>query len=103
MTRDEAIRILESGLFDVCGGDSADAIDAIDFAIEDMKATRNNGWINAKDKLPKQNGQYLCVTMINGQRHTQVCLWYNGNWYWVHDVLYWMAPPDLPEEVEANG
>lgn len=40
MTRNEAIRILERGFFDVCGGDETAALDAIEFAIEYMKAHR---------------------------------------------------------------
>jgi len=60
-------------------------------------------WIRAKDRLPDKEGQYLCVTLINGEKYRQLCLWKDDRWYWVPYVLYWTEIPEIPEEEETNG
>ena len=62
-----------------------------------MKAPR---WISVEDRLPEHDGQYLCVTKINGLYYHQIHLWHGGEWRWVPDVLFWMDLPPMPEEVQ---
>ena len=56
-------------------------------------------WISIKERLPDEDGQYLCITKVNGQFHYQICLWQEGHWYWVHNVIKWMPLPDILMEV----
>ena len=59
------------------------------------------GWISVEDRLPERDGQYLCITRINGRNYHQIHLWHGGEWRWVPDVRFWMELPPMPEEVQT--
>ena len=59
-----------------------------------------SGWISIKDRLPKKDGLYLCLTMYNNIKlYYQINLWEKNHWFWGnYDVRYWMPLPEPPKE-----
>lgn len=80
-----------------------------------------NEWISAKDGLPKENGDYLCVLESFAHRHIEVMGFannlakfdkdvfgkkkrkgwylYDGEWGFIEmdNITHWMPLPELPE------
>lgn len=68
-------------------------------------------WISVKDRLPKENGEYLCVicAYAHGTHkwHKRVILFWEDN-LWIDTAncfrtkkpLYWMPLPEPPKEGE---
>jgi uncharacterized protein DUF551 len=55
-------------------------------------------WINIKEKLPKDEGCYLCtVTLVDAIVVT--VLYFKDNLFTLHDaVTHWMPLPEPPKE-----
>jgi hypothetical protein len=80
-------------------------------------------WISTKERLPDENGLYLCCIMARGFRYMTTCDfalnledvdeydfpgekhsgWYKYDsehgYFEVCDVAYWMPLPDMPKEM----
>lgn len=83
-------------------------------------------WISVKDRLPSEDGEYLCCTDFNGHKAMHIYSfaknlrkvdkydfkgqnrpgWYDYDSEWgygeMHGVTHWMSLPELPKE-ENNG
>ena len=65
-----------------------------------------NEWISVKDRLPEENGQYLCVWhyLHEGDKDFMDCLnFWDGAFPWEnfgsgHVVTHWMLLPEPPKE-----
>lgn len=104
--------------YDVCKDEYKDKLRCSDF-----KNKANFEWTSVKDKLPKENGDYLCCCEdkyiciysfaknlskidkydFHGKRKSG---WYDydSDWgyYEISSVTHWMPLPELPKEVKQN-
>ena len=79
-------------------------------------------WYNAKTALPKENGEYLCISTFSMHQSYEICGWTDclqdidkhdfkgikrGGWYMydseygfyeMTNITHWMPLPKLPEE-----
>lgn len=55
-------------------------------------------WISVTDKLPEDNGHYLCALTFG---LVVIDTWYAGEWVNGGNVTHWMPLPKLPKEESA--
>jgi len=65
-----------------------------------------NKWISVKDRLPEDQGEYLCCSNMknkDGSHWIEICYFYISN-EWIHYSgdeaipTHWMPLPELPKD-----
>lgn len=73
-----------------------------------MSANNGNGWVSAKDKLPKNGAEVLVWTAWHERMDILKAVWYNGEWWRTPGMYHlpskpthWMPLPEPPKEEQA--
>ena len=107
MTRDDAIRIIETTFQDAYVYKYYDSVthQALNMAIEALSAEAVQGWIPCSERLPNKSGWYV-VTVCGHERIVDV-LPYNSGWNGVttkQEVVAWMPLPEpYKQKTERRG
>jgi len=103
MTNQEAINIIKTAIAQVEWDYPMECAAALDKAIEALEkreAPDNGGWISVKDRLPEEDGKYLCVWQ---GMSIETGLFINGHFRLYGEikdklVTHWMPMPEPPKE-----
>ena len=60
-------------------------------------------WISIKDKLPDEEGQYLCITEPRHGRIVDIELFCSGGFISRNKITHWMPLPAKPYKVESES